>query len=112
MTNFMAGMLTGEIYNVQRWTCILNVNVVDDNHLMGLVEHTSEQNVVGASADTFNYTLTYIKHPQADRSFFKMMRMDDSASCNDVIAERKKAGSWLYFEANKEFGHYDPNAKP
>jgi hypothetical protein len=113
MTNVMTGVLTAEIYNAQRWTCILNVNAVDKDHLRGLVEHTSQQNVLGASKEGYVYDTVSTKHPQADRSFFKALRMDDTASCNDVIAERNKKGSWLYFSISEPATiHYDPNARP
>ncbi|MBI5526759.1 MAG: hypothetical protein HY897_10540, partial [Deltaproteobacteria bacterium] len=77
MTNFMSGVITAEIYNAQRWTLIMNVNAVDDKHIQGLVEHTSKQNVLGASDPSYVYDTTSIPHKQADRSFFKAVRMAD-----------------------------------
>ena len=113
MTNIMTGVLSAEIYNAQRWTCILAVNVQDKDHMQGLVEHTSQQNMLGASKKEYVYDTVSVKHPQADRSFFKAMRMADTASCNDVIAEHTKKGGWIYFDiADKASIHYDPNAKP
>ncbi|MBI5525166.1 MAG: hypothetical protein HY897_02450, partial [Deltaproteobacteria bacterium] len=81
-------------------------------HIQGLVEHTSKQNVLGASDPSYVYDTTSIPHKQADRSFFKAVRMADTASCNDVIAERKRAGSWIEFDITKELAHYDAAAKP
>jgi hypothetical protein len=112
MTNFMAGMITAEIYNAQRWTLIMHVNAVDNNHIQGLVTHTSKQNVLGSSNPDYVYDTTSIPHPQADRSFFKALRMDDAASCNDVIAERKTKGSWIEFDITKELAHYNAGATP
>ncbi|MBI5527410.1 MAG: hypothetical protein HY897_13840 [Deltaproteobacteria bacterium] len=112
MTTFMAGVVTAEIYNAMRWTCILNPVVVDTDHVHGLVEHTLEQNILGASTPAYVFDTVSVMHPQADRSYFEMMRMTEAASCTELIVEKDRQGSWIEFAANKALGHFDPAAKP
>ncbi|MBI5524877.1 MAG: hypothetical protein HY897_00935 [Deltaproteobacteria bacterium] len=113
MTTSMTGAIAGEFYNAQRWTLIMTVNVVDKDHIQGLIQHTSLQNMLGASKPEYVYDTTSIMHPQADRSFFKAVRLPDTASCADVDKLHKKKGSWIYFNINDTPSrHYDPGARP
>ncbi|MGC9042987.1 MAG: hypothetical protein ACP5KG_03945 [Myxococcota bacterium] len=108
MTNIMSGVLTGEVYNVQRWWVKFLINVVDENHLQGLLDHGSEQNIIDANPKSLIYDTESIKHPDQRHSYFRAKRMSDTASCSDVLYEAKKVkGSWLEFE-----WLYDPNKTP
>ncbi len=108
MTNIMSGVLTGEVYNVQRWWVKYFINVVDENHLQGLLDHGSEQNIIDANPKSLIYDTECIKHPNELHSYFRALRMDDTASCADVLYEAKKVkGSWLEFE-----WLYNPDKKP
>ncbi len=108
MTNIMSGVLTGEVYNVQRWWVKYYINVVDENHLQGLLDHGSEQNIIDANPKSLIYDTESIKHPNERHSYFRALRMPDTASCADVLYEAKKVkGSWLEFE-----WLYDPDKRP
>ncbi|MFA6034700.1 MAG: hypothetical protein WC889_17505 [Myxococcota bacterium] len=98
MTTFITGIVgTGEIYIAKKWTLVLDAAVLDSSHMQGLVTHTFEQSVIGSNPPDFNYTLAY-ESRDPDRSYFRALRMPDSASCEDVMAESKKKGSFLEFQ--------------
>ncbi|MBI5527615.1 MAG: hypothetical protein HY897_14885 [Deltaproteobacteria bacterium] len=84
------------------------VVAVDRDHLQGPVDHGFENNTLGASKKELLYDLQTLKHPQADRSYFRAQRLADTASCNDVLRLAKRnSGTWLTFKP-----HYDANERP
>ncbi|MBI5527635.1 MAG: hypothetical protein HY897_14985 [Deltaproteobacteria bacterium] len=107
LTTTMMGVLTGEVYNAMRWWGSFEIVVVDENHFAGLAEHGTEQTVLGSTSEVLVQDTTVIKHPHADRSFVRAMRMDDNASCEDVLKEKKRPGGWLEYVP-----HFDPAKKP
>lgn len=108
MTIIISGILTGEIYNVQRWWVRFFINVVDENHLQGLLDHGSEQNIIDAEPKSLIYDTESIKHPNELHSYFRALRMEDTASCADVLYQAKKVkGGWLEFE-----WLYNPDKRP
>jgi hypothetical protein len=107
LTTSMMGVLTGEVYNAMRWWARFDLTVVDEDHFAGLATHGTEQTVLGASSETLIQDTTVIMHPQTDRSYVRAMRMDDDASCEDVLREKKREGGWLQYVP-----HFDPAKKP
>lgn len=108
MTTYMSGVLTGEIYNVQRWWVKYYINIVDENHMQGLLDHGSEQNIIDANPKSLIYDTECIKHPEPRHSYFRALRMPDYTSCEDLLYEAKKVkGSWLEFDLL-----YDPDKRP
>jgi hypothetical protein len=113
MTTFMSGVLTGEVYNVQRWWVKYYINVVDARHWQGLLDHGSEQNIIDANPKSLIYDTECIKHPNQNHSYFRALKLCEpdqpcAASCADVLYHAKKVkGGWLEFE-----WLYDENKKP
>ncbi|MCX7957525.1 MAG: hypothetical protein N3B13_00565, partial [Deltaproteobacteria bacterium] len=85
MTVFVAGVMTGEVYNVQRWWVRYHINVLDSNRMSGLIDFSSEESIVGASNKIFLTKIKVIPHHQSDRSYFRAIRLADEADCNTVI---------------------------
>jgi hypothetical protein len=95
MTTYMDGVLRGEIYNVQRWKGTYHGIILDADHIRGLSTIENEQLVISASKQSLVYdTMTEI-HAQADRTYFRLMRMDDDTTCADLIREGHLNTSWL-----------------
>lgn len=107
MTLFVAGVMTGEMYMAQRSFFSLAIEVVDHDHIHGPVTNDAEQPILGASNEFFVYDMTVSRHPQADRSYFRAVRLADTASCDDVIAKGRDKHSWLTFDP-----HFDPSRRP
>ena len=89
-TTAMAGAIQGETYNDQRWSVIYHMEVqkmAEDkvDKLNGLLTHTSEQFLLGASKPQLLQDLTTTVHDVAERSYFRMRRLKDDASCYDVL---------------------------
>lgn len=96
MTTIMRGVVDGEVYNAQRWSAILSGEVVDIDHIKGLVETTGEATLLGASNDALLYEITYEMHDQLDRSYFRLQRFDDDATCEDMMDLATTEGEWLF----------------
>jgi hypothetical protein len=97
MTTLMTGIITAEIYNAQRWSMMLNINVVDQDHMRGLVNHSSDQTVMDSTNASALLTLIYSMNPDLDRSYFRAMRMSDDVSCEDIAKLIKDKNSYLYW---------------
>lgn len=97
MTVFVSGVLTGEVYNVQRWSVRYNINVIDENRMSGLIDFLSEESIVGASNKLFLTKIKVVPHYQYDRSYFRAMRINSDADCNTVIDMSKDEKSYIYF---------------
>ncbi|MFA6032500.1 MAG: hypothetical protein WC889_06345 [Myxococcota bacterium] len=97
MTTMMTGIVgSGEIYNSQRWFMQPNINVGTTDYMEGLVFHNSDQKVISATNSSAEITLVYEMHPDKDRSYFRAMRLDDSANCEDVIKLGATGGPLQY----------------
>jgi hypothetical protein len=107
MTANVTGVLTGELYQAQRTLATMHVQVVDTSHMHGLITGRAEATVLGASnPELINDSVTS-QHPQADRTYFRALRVADDASCADVIRVAQTEGSWLFHQ-----DHFDAGRKP
>ncbi len=97
MTVFVSGVLTGEVYNVQRWWVRYHVNVIDTNRMSGLIDFNSEESIVGASNKLFLTKIKVIPHHQSDRSYFRAIRLPNDSDCNTVLELSKDKHSFIYF---------------
>jgi hypothetical protein len=98
VTTLMDGMIRGEIYNVQRIRSQLHGIILDQDHIrgpVGLIE--SEKRIISASSPSLIYDTEFKNHEQEDRTFFRLMRIDDDASCADLIREGYRNDSWLRY---------------
>jgi|GEM_PF-973191 len=88
MTTGMKSVIaTGSIYSTQRWGCGLNAKVVDENRFEGILSHANEQYQIDAEPAQLIYPDTHSKSYEGDdtRSYFRLMRIADDATCADVL---------------------------
>lgn len=95
MTVLMDGVLRGGIYGVQRWKAVYHGEIQDSDHIRGLASVSSEQLLIDASRAALLYETYTEIHVQVDRTFFRMQRLDQQASCADLIREAAHSDSWL-----------------
>jgi len=113
MTSISNGTFSGDAYNAQRWWDILSPLVTDENHMSGLVDHGSEQSIIGASNPTLIVQMTTKKYVNSKWSYFTAVRMTDDASCYDVtsmagpVSDNPPVITWLTWVPE-----YDPDRKP
>lgn len=101
MTNIGIGALDNqETYSTQLWHSSLNGTVVDNDHIRGLVPNWNRQYQIGGSNPNMVYDLVVQMHPDVDRSYFRMLRFDEFATCEDVINNYSQEGNWLSFTAH------------
>lgn len=96
MTTLVDGILSGEIYNSQRWTASLDGTVKGEDYISGLVVSTSETSLLGADSEIFYYDITTEMSDQLDRTYFRMQRMADEATCEDMLELARTEGEWLF----------------
>jgi hypothetical protein len=95
ITTIMDGVLRGEIYNVQRWSAIYPGTIIDADHIRGHSIIENEQFIISASSETLIYDTETIIHGDQDRTYFRLTRFPDDASCAAVIQEGHRNDSWL-----------------
>lgn len=95
ITTLMDGVLRGAIYNVQRWSAEYHGTILDSDHIKGLSSIENEQLVIFASNPTLVYDTETEIHPQEDRTYFRLERLNDDASCADLIRQASRDDSWL-----------------
>ncbi|MGB9599350.1 MAG: hypothetical protein ACPL7I_02260 [Myxococcota bacterium] len=105
VTALISGLISGEIYSVQRFWTTLNVNVVDSEHLHGLIDFRNELSFIDAIPSILYYKPIVEKYKNPDRSYFAAQKISPLSSCNDVI-EMAKNG-WLKYEP-----FYNPDKRP
>ncbi len=88
-----------EVYHDQRWGTIFAGTILDNDHIEGLVDHTNLQYQLDASSASMVYDIESELHPEHERTYLRMLRMPEDATCEDVTAEVNTAGSWLEFTA-------------
>ena len=100
MTSLMVGVLNGEVYSDLRWSCVMVGEVVDENHLKGLMDTNSEQNQIETSNNQvlLQEEMKSVTHKDEDRCYFRMKRLDDDfATCEDVMRNARTEGDWISF---------------
>jgi len=107
MTAKVTGALSGDLYQAQRWKPTFEGMVVDADHLQGLAKGSTDQTILGATNALLVNDSYSTEHPQSDRSYFRLVRMRNDASCADVSRLATVEGGWLAFTP-----HYDPAARP
>ncbi len=102
MTTFVNGILTGEVYNAQRWWVKYHIKRKDRDHLHGLIDFNSEETILGASNKILLTKIKVMRHPQNDRSYFRAQRLNDAADCNTVLELKDKDDSFIKFTPHFE----------
>jgi len=75
------GVLSGEVYAVQRLSKHMEGTVVSSERIQGLISWSSEQVALAASSPLFKTTGEAEVHPEKQRSYFVMLRMPDDIGC-------------------------------
>ena len=91
LTTVMNGILTGEIYNVNRADQFGDFEIAqvdEDGRVMkikGLLTTENESIILGSSDPTYDVNIEPNLYADPNRSFMRFMRLDDDATCLDVI---------------------------
>jgi len=104
MTNVGIGALNNqETYSVQRWWAGMNgVEVVDKDHMRGLLATGNLQYQISGSSAGMVYDTETIVHPDADRSYMRMIRLDKFSTCEDVVANYEDENGYLHYTAHMD----------
>jgi len=95
ITVLMDGTLRAEIYNCQRWGEVLHGRIYDRDHLGGLMTAHSSQYMLGANPEEVLYHSEVQIHEDPQRTYFRMQRLPELATCDDVLLHQYEAGHWL-----------------
>ncbi len=97
-TNIGIGALDNqETYHNQRWSCSLEGEIIDNDHISGLLPNENLQYQLSGSVPSMVYDIEVKMHPDTNRSYFRLLRMDPDATCEDVMAEHEAEGGWLSY---------------
>lgn len=86
MTVNIRGMVSGEIYVVQRGWSELDATTVRPDRIEGAVRWSMEQRVLGASRWMLDSEPPTWPSTQPGASYFRTVRLADGAGCQDVVA--------------------------
>lgn len=90
MTNVLSGALNCKVYVTQRWHAKFAGEIIDENTIAGpIVKNFSEQTVVAASSalcQTGEPGTASVMDKCPQHFYFKMVRIRDGGSCEDVMA--------------------------
>jgi hypothetical protein len=87
MTNTLTGLLNCDTYVAQRWWARLDGEIVDANTISGAVtDNFTEQTVIAATSICGTGSPDTRSEECAVHQYFKMIRLDDGATCADVLA--------------------------
>jgi hypothetical protein len=107
MTVAVVGSLSGEIYQAQRSRFTFHGRVYDQNHIAGLMDDNPTATILGASSTLLINKSYSVAYPDPIWSYFRAQRLNDDASCEDVIAMSKQDSGWLNYVER-----FDENKKP
>jgi hypothetical protein len=88
LTLHVEGMVSGDLYLVQRVRSALCGAGSDPDHFAGTVEWNLEQSVVDASSFMLNRQTETRPHPDASRHTFEARRIEPGTTC-DALRERR-----------------------
>lgn len=84
LTVRIAGWVNGEIYMIQRGWSELSGIVRSKAQIEGSVAWSSEQRVLEATSNMLERAPLSRPHPQQEKSFFRMARVPERATCADL----------------------------
>ncbi len=105
VTVLLTGIISGEIYNVQRFWTKLNVNVLDADHLHGLIDFSNELSIIDTVPEILYYKPEIEKYFRPERSYFRAQRLKNTSSCKNVLDLSKNG--YLKYEP-----FYNPDKSP
>jgi hypothetical protein len=83
-----SGLVSGDVYVAQRKTVDHHGVVQGTDSSLGLAYVTKEGIVLGATSDLLKTESPRTPHPDPKQSWWFDLRLDDGASCDDVLAAR------------------------
>ncbi|MCU0664086.1 MAG: hypothetical protein MUC50_17385 [Myxococcota bacterium] len=90
MTTILAGALSCELYVAQRWHSALAGAIVDANHIAGPLSSAATQQTILATNSNVckqgNMQTLEVIDKCPEHFYFKMVRLPDHATCDDVMA--------------------------
>ena len=87
MTVLLNGVFAGsEVYTAQRWWTELHGVLVTPDFVLGPILHANETNTLGADPPALAYQTQNAPHEDPTRSFFRLVRVSDDFTCEDLIA--------------------------
>jgi len=85
------GLVSGEIYLVQRMVRGLDGELTADGRMTGHVVGTNEQQTLGASNFMLRaFTPTFVPDPSPERNWFEWAPVSDRETCADVVAGEER----------------------
>ncbi len=77
----VSGLVSGEVYVIQRGWDYLSGPIEDDNHIEGHIQWHSEQRVVAASRSLLNREPSLKRDDDKSRNYFEMTRVEEGSRC-------------------------------
>ena len=84
------GVVSGEIYVVQRGWDRYTGRVVSEDRMTGQVEWDSEQNVLDSTSLFIGDQPPTRPHPDDDQSHVEFVRIDEGTSCSEIASNREE----------------------
>jgi hypothetical protein len=85
------GLVSGEVYLVQRIVRGLRGTLDPDGRMTGQVTGTGDQHVIGASSGILRtFTPQFEHNPDPERNIFVWVPVPDGSTCADVVANRDR----------------------
>ena len=79
------GLVSGEIYLVQRGWSRLRTTTVSGNQIAGHIDWATEQNIIGATQPALQNAPPTSPDPSDRRNHFLAVRVDASTTCEDIV---------------------------
>ena len=90
ITVLVEGVISGQVYVVQRHWKELCGDVLSEDRIEGYVNWDTNQRVVGASSFVLNRTPEATPHPDWELNRFVLLRIDSALTCEDLIANEEQ----------------------
>lgn len=84
------GMISGELYVIQRAWDVMRGTLEDRRYIDGLIEWGNEQVLLDSSSVFLGSQPPSRPHPNDKRSYFRTTRISDDATCGNVVKSRKQ----------------------
>lgn len=86
----VSGIVSGDIYVVQRQKSAYRGTIEADGKLVGLVTDASQQSVVGASVATLKQNVPTTPDPDASKSAMRLVKLTEAYECPRLLRERDR----------------------
>jgi hypothetical protein len=83
------GIISGELYVIQRAWDVMRGTVQGHKYIDGLIDWGNDQVLLDSNSIFLRNQPPSWPHPNEKRSYFRTTRISDSATCNDVVKQRR-----------------------